>query len=92
MMPFTKATAAGFGRKGGQSTLARYGKRHLSQIGARGFASTVNRHWAGDRKGFMSWLRERGRFFAVEAAAEVLLAAGGSCVELDGDLPDELPF
>jgi hypothetical protein len=60
----------------------------MAEIAARGFNATVARHWQGDRKGYAAWLRERARFAVVEAAADVLLAAGCSCVEMEGDLPD----
>jgi hypothetical protein len=58
-------------------------------------AIPLARHWAGDRKGYVAWLREHARFALVEAAAEMILAAGVRCVELDGDLPgydDDIPF
>jgi hypothetical protein len=91
MMPFTRETAAAYGRRGGKATAATHGRRHMAEIGARGFNATVARHWQGDRKGYAAWLREHARFAVVEAAADVLLAAGVSCVELDGELP-ELPL
>jgi hypothetical protein len=61
----------------------------MAVIGAKGFEATVAVHWQGDRKGFMAWLREHARFAIVEAVADVLLASGVNCVELDGDLPDD---
>ena len=93
-MPFTKNNAAQHGRQGGRHCHARHGREHMRTIGAAGFNATVARHWAGDRAGYLAWLRDHARFFTVEAAAEVLLDAGCSCVELDGDLPEasELPF
>lgn len=30
----------------------RWGSRHRAEIGAKGFAATVARHWQGDRQGF----------------------------------------
>jgi hypothetical protein len=90
MMPFTRMTAAEFGRQGGRSCYRRDGRRHMAEIGARGFDATVARHWAGDRASYAAWLRERARFAVVEAAADMLLADGCSCVKLDGDLPEPL--
>jgi hypothetical protein len=89
MMPFTRETAASFGARGRRATARRYGRAYMAEIAARGFESTVARHWQGDRKGYVAWLREHARFAIVEAAAAVLLSAGAvSCVELDGDVPD----
>jgi hypothetical protein len=68
-MPFTKATAAAHGRKGGLSCVRKHGRRHMGAIGARGFHATVARHWQGDRKGDVAWLRAHARFALVEAAA-----------------------
>jgi hypothetical protein len=51
-------------------------------------ARDVARHWAGDRKGYIAWLREHARFQLIEAAADVLLDVDVRCVELDGDLPE----
>jgi hypothetical protein len=93
-MPFTKETAAAFGRQGGRRCRELHGREHMRTIGARGFDATVARHWQGDRAGYVAWLRQNARFAVVEAAAEILLDAGVSCVELDGNLPEasELPF
>jgi hypothetical protein len=86
-MPFTKSNAAAFGRQGGRRCRDVHGREHFRAIGARGFNATVARHWAGDRAGYVAWLRDHARFAVIEAAADVLLAAGVRCVELDGDIP-----
>jgi hypothetical protein len=83
-MPFTKLTAATMGSRGGFRTV----RKHMKTIAAKGFAATVARHWSGDRKSYTAWLRDHARFALVEAAASVLINAGVSCVELDGDLPE----
>jgi hypothetical protein len=88
-------TKAECGRLGGLATLRGHGTRHTWAIGRNGFNAPVARHWQGDRAGFMAWLREHARFALVEAAAEVLLDAGETCVELDGYVPgfnDDIPF
>jgi hypothetical protein len=87
-MPFTKSTAATMGSRGGFRTVRKHGRKHMKTIAAKGFAATVARHWSGDRKSYTAWLRDHARFALVEAAASVLLDAGVSCVELDGDLPE----
>jgi hypothetical protein len=87
-MPFTKDNAAKHGRQGGRRCRELHGREHMRTIGARGFDATVARHWAGDRAGYVAWLRDHARFRVIEAAADVLLDAGVRCVELDGDLPE----
>jgi general stress protein YciG len=89
MIRFSREIAAKYGRQGGRSCFRRHGRRHMAEIGAKGFEATVARHWQGDRQSYAAWLREHARFAMVEAAAEVLLASGSACVELDGDLPDD---
>jgi hypothetical protein len=44
------------GSKGGQATFERYGARHMAEIGAKGFATTVARHWQGDRRAYRDYL------------------------------------
>src|SRR4051794_32993898 len=91
---YPRDNAAAFGRQGGRRCRELHGREHMRSIGARGFSATVARHWAGDRAGYVAWLRDHARFAIIEAAAEVLLAAGVRCLELDGNLPEasELPF
>lgn len=40
------------GRKGGQRTLALYGREHMRAIGKRGYQTTLARHWQGDARGW----------------------------------------
>jgi hypothetical protein len=44
------------GRKGGRTTYERYGSKHMAEIGAKGFATTVARHWQGDRQAYRDYL------------------------------------
>lgn len=60
MAKFTTTTAKTFGKRGGDKTVTRYGKVHMSEIGKRGFAATVRKHWKGDREAFLRRLKELG--------------------------------
>jgi len=55
----TKTSRAEAGRKGGQTTAARYGKDHMSHIGYMGMLSTAERHYSGDVDTMMDELRAR---------------------------------
>jgi hypothetical protein len=87
------------GSKGGRTTFERYGPRHMAEIGARGFAATVARHWQGDRQGCLDWLRARAHEKRIDAFVDRELQRrldnGGKtvCEELPvlSD-PDDLPF
>ena len=48
------------------------------------------RHWQGDGSGYAAYLRSHARFAVVEAAAGEMLAAGFTCIESDGDIPERL--
>lgn len=56
MPKFTAENAAEHGRKGGRATVERHGRGHMSTIGARGFWTTVRRHWGGDARAFVNYL------------------------------------
>jgi hypothetical protein len=60
MAKFTKDTAARFGRKGGRRTVEKHGREHMSTIGVRGFWRTVERHWEGNARAFVSYLIQMG--------------------------------
>ncbi|QDV34974.1 hypothetical protein ElP_28710 [Tautonia plasticadhaerens] len=71
----------------------------MAEIGAKGFATTVARHWNGDRQGYRDYLGLRRHEQQIESFVEReqarRLAAGEKivCHELPvlSD-PDELPF
>jgi general stress protein YciG len=48
------------GRKGGQRTLALYGREHMRAIGKRGYQTTLARHWQGDALAYRRRLIARG--------------------------------
>lgn len=49
---------------GGLALVAKYGSAHMSQIGKRGYQTTVERYFDGDRKAANEWLAKMGRFVA----------------------------
>ena len=60
MAKFTSATAADFGRRGGQATVKRHGRAHMSKIGKAGFAAMVEKYWKGNREACLRRLKELG--------------------------------
>ncbi len=48
------------GRKGGQRTLALYGRGHMRAIGKRGYQTTLARRWLGDARAYRRRLIARG--------------------------------
>lgn len=60
MPKFTHATAAAYGRRGGETTLKRYGTEHMQTIGRRGFQVTAGRHFAGDTTKCLEYLQQQG--------------------------------
>jgi hypothetical protein len=62
------------GSKGGRATFERYGRKPMQEIGARGFATTVARHWQGDRKGCRDYLGFRRHEAHIEAFVDRELA------------------
>jgi hypothetical protein len=55
-----KLSKAEAGRIGGKMTARRYGLDHYRAAGRKGFMVTVARHWAGDKAGYLRWLRAHG--------------------------------
>lgn len=45
--------------KGGKTTVERHGREHMREIGAKGFAATVARHYQGDKDSYLKHLRRR---------------------------------
>jgi hypothetical protein len=44
------------GAEGGRATFQKYGRKHMKEIGARGFASLVARRFGGDKEAAIAWL------------------------------------
>jgi general stress protein YciG len=93
-MPLDRQEA---GARGGRETFRRHGRKHMQEIGAKGFAATVARHWQGDRKGYLEFLLARGwnrladSFADREIARRLEAGEQAACVELayrdEGDWP-----
>ena len=45
------------GAEGGRATFRKYGRKHMQEIGARGFAFLVARRFSGDKQAAFAWLR-----------------------------------
>jgi hypothetical protein len=57
---FTSETARAEGAKGGKTTAQRYGREHMAEIGARGFAKKTERHFDGNPKAHLEFVQRRG--------------------------------
>ena len=72
------------GAEGGRETFRRHGRRHMPAIGAKGFATLVARHFAGDRQSAISWLHahasesEIDRLVSEKQGQQI--AGGATCV------------
>src|SRR5262245_60160735 len=44
------------GAEGGRETFRRHGRKHMQEIGAKGFASLVARRFGGDKASAVAWL------------------------------------
>lgn len=53
-------------RMGGIACAKKHGKAHMREIGKRGFQTTVDRHWNGDRSAYAAYLREQGLLAACD--------------------------
>ena len=56
----TRKTAKQLGAKGGKKTFEKHGKRHMQDIGRRGFKATVAKHYGGDVKLALNTLIAKG--------------------------------
>lgn len=76
------------GRKGGNKLFQDRGPAYMAEIGAKGFASTVARHWQGDRAAYRDYLGLRRHEQRIEEAVDAEMArrltagAKTACVEL----------
>src|SRR5438445_9271377 len=72
------------GAEGGRATFHRHGRKHMQEIGAKGFATLVARHFAGDRQSAINWLHahasesEIDRLVSEKQAKQI--ADGAACV------------
>lgn len=90
---------AAAGSKGGRTTAERYGPKYMAEFGAKGFATTVARHWQGDRKAYRDYLglrRHEAQLDSfVDRELQRRLDQGEKIVSMELPIlsdPDELPF
>lgn len=76
------------GRRGGRACVKRHGRHHMAAIGARGFATTLAKHWQGDKPGMVAWLHERAAVSVADTLAtmecrrQIASGAAVACVEI----------
>ncbi len=87
------------GSKGGRTTFERYGRKHMQEIGAKGFATTVARHWQGDRAAYRDYLGLRRHETQIDSFVDRemqrRLDAGEQTVCMEIPVlsdPDDMPF
>jgi hypothetical protein len=88
------------GSKGGKQTVAKHGREHMAEIGAIGFAATVNRHYGGDAAEYLRVQRRRAAEHGVAGFVDRLMkerldqGEQTVCVELPVllDPDDDLPW
>jgi hypothetical protein len=78
------------GHIGGNATFDRHGPSHMAHIGARGFATTVERYYQGDRERFIEVLRERGLLKTADREFAMMIGSGMLAEQLREYRPDLL--
>jgi hypothetical protein len=73
---------------------AKLGSVHMAEIGAKGFATLVARHFGGDRQAAIDYLHLQGAERKIsDLLGKQMAATGETCVELPVLLdPDADPF
>jgi hypothetical protein len=90
----TRSEAA---RLGGLAIRKARGREYLREIASKGFMATVARHWAGDKKAYLEYLRCRAGFSKVERLVDrqldAAIADGATiaCAETSAD-DTEIPW
>ena len=78
------------GADGGRATFKKHGREHMQEIGARGFATLVARHFAGDKEAAVAWLHAHAAESLIDRLVSEKLdrqiAEGATCVA------EELPI
>jgi hypothetical protein len=86
------------GRLGGLETFRRHGRKHMAEIGKRGFETTVARHWLGDRHAYLLFLAARewnvlsDRLASLRLGEEIRAGATIACMELPWEDEGAPPF
>ena len=78
------------GAEGGRETYRKHGRKHMQEIGAKGFATLVARHFAGDKQAAITWLHAHASESEIAGLVaekqEQQIADGATCVA------EELPI
>lgn len=73
----------GRGSAGGRGTLSRHGREHFAEIGRRGFAATVARHFGGSKEEYMKALHNRAWEKVTAGFVDRLIAQGDCTISHD---------
>jgi hypothetical protein len=65
--------ASSLGHSGGTETHRKHGSDHMSTIGARGFQTTVQRHYNGNAAAYLEVLHERGQLATCDRELVMML-------------------
>jgi hypothetical protein len=72
------------GAEGGRATFQRHGRKYMQAIGAKGFATLVARHFAGDKPAAIAWLHAHAAESLIDRLVSEKLdrqiADGATCV------------
>lgn len=72
------------GAEGGRATFRKHGRKHMQEIGARGFATLVARHFGGDKQAAIAWLHAHASESEIDrlvsARQRQQIADGATCV------------
>jgi hypothetical protein len=72
------------GAEGGRATFRKYGRKHMQEIGARGFASLVARRFSDDKEAAVAWLHAHASESEIDRLVSEKqrkqIADGGACV------------
>jgi hypothetical protein len=72
------------GAEGGRATFQKHGRKHMQEIGARGFASLVARRFGGDKEAAVAWLHAHASESEIDRLVSEKqrkqIAEGAACV------------
>jgi hypothetical protein len=72
------------GAEGGRATFRKHGRKHMQEIRAKGFATLVARHFAGDKQSAIDWLHAHASESEIDRLLserqDKQIADGATCV------------
>jgi hypothetical protein len=72
------------GAEGGRATFQKHGRKHMQEIGAKGFASLVARRFGGDKEAAVAWLHAHASESEIDRLVSEKqrkqIAEGAACV------------